>query len=94
MANTNSDPAAFIEYAARNLVKNPNDVKVLPVKGSSALVIELRVNPADLGSIIGKNGRIAKALRYLLSSINIKVLQQEDGTTLKYSKILLEIIDD
>lgn len=90
----NSDPVGLIEYIARNLVKNPDDVEVLPIKGPSSLVLELRVNSADLGTVIGKGGRIAKALRVLLNAISVKKITVEEGRTEKYSKIILEIIDE
>lgn len=93
-ATLSSDPVGLIEYIARNLVKNPDDVEVLPIKGPASLVLELRVNSADLGTVIGKGGRIAKTLRVLLNAISVKRITLEDGRNERYSKIILEIIDE
>ncbi|MDH5716730.1 MAG: KH domain-containing protein [Spirochaetia bacterium] len=89
-----SNPVALVEYVAKCLVKYPDDVQIIPVKGPSSLVIELRVNKEDLGSIIGKGGRIAKAIRVLLNSISDKKIETEEGISEKYTKVLLEIIDE
>ncbi len=66
----------------------------MPVIGASAMVLELRVHPEDLGTVIGKGGRIAKAMRTLLSAISVRTVTLEDGSEEDYSKILLEIIDE
>ncbi len=89
-----SDPAGLVEYITRNLVKNPDSVSVIPVKGPSSLVLELRVHHDDLGTVIGKGGRIAKSLRTILGSITTRTIQVEEGVVENYSKIALEIIDD
>lgn len=90
----NSDPASLVEYIARNLVRNPDDVQVLPVKSPTSLILELRVNKDDVGMIIGKGGRIAKAIRVLLNAISVKKIILEDGAEERYQKILLEIVDE
>lgn len=89
-----SDPIALVEYVARNLVRKPEEVSVIPVMGGSSLVLELRVSPEDLGTVIGKGGRIAKAIRTLLTAISVRTILLDDGTEEHYSKILLEIIDE
>lgn len=89
-----SDPAGLVEYITRNLVKHPDDVSVITVKGPSSLVLELRVNKSDLGTVIGKGGRIAKSLRTILGSITSRSIVVEEGSVEKYQKIALEIIDD
>ncbi|MDH5719648.1 MAG: KH domain-containing protein [Spirochaetia bacterium] len=89
-----SDPIGLVEYVVKELVKHPEDFQIVPVKGPSSLVIELRVNKEDTGSVIGKGGRIAKALRVLLNSISVKKIVSEDGVAEKYNKVLLEIIDE
>lgn len=58
----NSDPASLVEYIARSLVRNPDDVQVLPVKSPASLILELRVNKDDIGMIIGKGGRMVCAV--------------------------------
>lgn len=90
----NSDPIGLVDYIVKSLVKNPDQVEVLPIKGPSSLVLELRLNPDDLGSVIGKGGRIARAMRNLLNAISVKKITLDDGHVEKYNKIILEIIDD
>jgi predicted RNA-binding protein YlqC (UPF0109 family) len=89
-----SDPTALVEYIARSLVRHPKDVHVLPVKSPASLILELRVNKEDIGMIIGKGGRIAKAIRVLLNAISVKKIVLQDGREERYQKILLEIVDE
>ena len=90
----NSDPASLVEYIARSLVHHSDDVSVLPVKSPASLILELRVNKEDIGMIIGKGGRIAKAMRVLLNAISVKRIVLDDGREERYQKILLEIVDE
>ncbi|MFA7550558.1 MAG: KH domain-containing protein, partial [Sedimentibacter sp.] len=53
----------LVEYIAKSLVDNPDMVEVNEVEGSQSLIIELKVAPDDMGKVIGKQGRIAKAIR-------------------------------
>ena len=53
----------LIEYIARALVDNPDDVKVQQVEGEKTTVYELRVGDGDLGKVIGKRGRTARSIR-------------------------------
>ncbi len=62
----------LIEFVAKKLVGHPEDVQVRCVEGESSQNYELRVNPGDMGRIIGKNGRTAKALRTLVGSAAAK----------------------
>ncbi len=55
--------AALVEYLARRLVENPDAVSVEEVEEDDALVIRLRVAADDVGRVIGRGGRIARALR-------------------------------
>ena len=55
-------------YIARNLVENPDAVTVTEVEGSQELTLELRVDPDDMGKVIGRQGRIAKEIRTLVRS--------------------------
>ncbi len=57
---------ALVEYMARGLVEQPDAVSVTPVEGQTSVIFELRVAPDDMGKIIGKEGRVAKAMRTLL----------------------------
>lgn len=63
----------LVEFIARKMVEHPDDVQVQVVEGEeSSQNYELRVNPEDMGRIIGKNGRTAKAIRTLVSSAAAK----------------------
>ena len=57
----------LIEYIAQSLVDNPSAVEVREVRNDrNALVLELHVAPEDFGKVIGRQGRVAKAMRALL----------------------------
>ena len=55
----------LIEYLVQNLVDIPEEVEITEVPGDEATTFEVRVAPSDLGKVIGKQGRIANALRTL-----------------------------
>ena len=63
----------LIEYIARALVDNPDQVKVSEIEGEKTSVIELSVAKEDLGKVIGKQGRTARAMRTILSAASTKV---------------------
>jgi uncharacterized protein len=63
----------LIEYIAQALVDHPEQVKVSEIAGEKTSVIELSVAKEDLGKIIGKQGRTAKAIRVLLSAVSAKL---------------------
>ena len=58
--------AELVEYLARQLVDDPDAVRVEEVERDDALVIQLHVAEEDLGKVIGRGGRIARALRTLV----------------------------
>ena len=58
----------LIEYIAKSLVDDPSAVSVNDTEGDRGTVLELRVAQGDIGKVIGKYGRIAKALRTVLSA--------------------------
>jgi len=58
-----------VEHLVRGIVDNPDDVTVELVTGRRGRTIEVRVNPEDLGKVIGRNGRTAKALRTITTAI-------------------------
>ena len=58
-----------LSHLVRGIVANPDDVQVDMVTTRRGRVLEVRVNPADLGKVIGRNGRTATALRTLVSGI-------------------------
>lgn len=63
----------LIEYIAKALVDDPDNVTVYEVAGESTSVIELKVAKDDLGKVIGKNGRTARAMRTILSAASTKI---------------------
>ncbi len=77
-------PAAeLVEYLARRLVEKPEEVRVDEDEEDGDLVLRLRVAPDDLGRVIGRGGRIARALRTLVRASGA----QEDR------RVLLEIVE-
>jgi predicted RNA-binding protein YlqC (UPF0109 family) len=70
-------------YIAQNLVEHPEAVSVTEVAGVGETVLELRVDPSDMGKVIGRQGRIAKEIRALMRSV-----AQRQG-----KKISVEIMD-
>ncbi len=56
----------LVEYVAKELVEHPDEVHVEETGGARSVVVELRVARSDMGRVIGKNGRVANALRSLL----------------------------
>lgn len=58
----------LMEYIAKALVDDPDEVRVVEVEGERVTVIELRVAQTDLGKVIGKQGRTARALRTILNA--------------------------
>ncbi len=73
----------LIEYIAKSLVDDPSAVSVTETEGERGPVLQLSVSPNDIGKVIGKYGRIAKALRTVLSAYSSK-----DG-----KRCSLEILD-
>lgn len=57
-----------LETIAKALVENPDDVSVTEVQGEQSVILELRVNKDDMGKVIGKQGRIAKAIRTVVKA--------------------------
>jgi uncharacterized protein len=73
----------LIKYIAQSLVDSPDKVEVTEIVGEQTSVIELRVAKEDLGKVIGKQGRTAKAIRTILSASSTKI----------HKRAVLEIIE-
>ncbi len=73
----------LIEYVAKSLVDEPEKVEVHTIEGEKSTIVELRVSQDDIGKIIGKHGRIARALRTILSA----------ASTRSGKRVVLEILD-
>ena len=63
----------LIEYIAKSLVDNPEEVSVTELEGEQTTVIELKVAKEDMGKIIGKQGRTAMAMRTILGAASTKM---------------------
>ena len=63
----------LITYIAKALVDKPEEVEVMEVEGEKTTVIELRVSQEDLGKVIGKQGRTARAMRTILNAAATKI---------------------
>jgi len=83
MGKGNTMEKDLIEYLAKSLVDDPSQVQVNIVEGEKSTILELRVAEKDIGKVIGKHGRIAKAIR--------TVLQAASARTGKHT--VLEILD-
>ena len=62
----------MVSFIAKALVDDPDAVKVVSVEGEKTVILELTVAPSDLGKVIGKDGRTARAIRTLLSSTSAR----------------------
>ena len=62
----------LVEVIAKSLVDNPDEVVVTQTENDKAIVIELRVAQSDMGKVIGKQGRIAKAIRAVVKAASSK----------------------
>ena len=73
----------LVEVIAKSLVDKPDEVNVTEREDSGAIVVELRVAQSDMGKVIGKQGRIAKALRTVVKAAS----SGED------KKVIVDIVD-
>lgn len=62
----------LVEYIAKALVDDPESVSVNQVEGEQSIILELKVAPEDMGKVIGKQGRIAKAIRTIVKAAAAK----------------------
>jgi predicted RNA-binding protein YlqC (UPF0109 family) len=74
----------LVETIARAVVDRPDEVQVRTVGGAQVTVVELRVHADDLGKVIGRQGRTAKAIRTVLSAAGTKIRK----------RFTLEILED
>jgi uncharacterized protein len=75
---------AFVEYVVKGLVQRPDAVTVTPVERDGTTVYELRLDPSDVGKIIGRQGMTINAIRALLLA----------GSARKGLRCALEIVED
>lgn len=72
----------LVEVIAKGLVDNPEQVNVNEIEGNRSIILELKVAPEDMGKVIGKQGRIAKAIRTVLKA----------AATKQNKRVIVEII--
>ena len=83
----------FVEYIVKNLVDSPDKVRITEVGGTHTLIIELAVDKADIGKIIGKKGKTINAIRTLLMSVasrngirvSLEIIEDEKKATVETS---------
>jgi len=73
VSNATDEIVQLVELIAKALVDKPEEVSVKAIEGEQVLVLELRVDPTDLGKVIGKKGRTAKSIRLLLGAVGMKL---------------------
>jgi predicted RNA-binding protein YlqC (UPF0109 family) len=73
----------LLEYLAKNLVDKPDEVRVVRTEREGMIVLELHVAPDDVGKVIGRQGRIARALRTLVRASGGR----------RHERAVLEIVD-
>ena len=62
----------LVKYIAQTLVEHPESVEVIVKEGSDEITLELHVAPEDMGKVIGRQGRIAKAIRTVVKAATAK----------------------
>ena len=73
----------LVEYIVKSLVDDPSAVEIKVIEGEKSTILELKVADADVGKVIGKNGRIARAIRTILSA----------SANAQSKRVILEILD-
>lgn len=63
----------LVEFMAKSLVDNPEEVEVNEITGEQTTVVELKVDKSDLGKVIGKQGRTARSMRTILTAASTKL---------------------
>jgi hypothetical protein len=73
----------LVEYMVKALVDNPGDVTIREIEGEKSTILELKVTKEDIGKVIGKHGRIARAIRTIINA----------SATKSGKRVVLEILD-
>jgi hypothetical protein len=92
----------FLEHIVKELVDHPEDVKVERKVDEMGVLLSLKVNPEDMGQIIGREGSTAKAIRNLVrivglknhARVNLKIEEPEGGRAPRKEKVSTEDIDN
>ncbi|TAL33956.1 MAG: KH domain-containing protein [Spirochaetes bacterium] len=73
----------LVEYLVKSLVDHPEEVHIREVEGEKSTILELKVTKEDIGKVIGKHGRIARAIRTIINA----------SATKSGKRVVLEILD-
>ncbi len=73
----------LVEYMVKSLVDHPGEVQIREVEGEKSTILELKVTKEDIGKVIGKHGRIARAIRTIINA----------SATKSGKRVVLEILD-
>ena len=73
----------LVEYMVKSLVDHPDAVQIREVEGEKSTILELKVTKEDIGKLIGKHGRIARAIRTIINA----------SATKSGKRVVLEILD-
>ena len=73
----------LVEYMVKSLVDHPDQAEIQEVEGEKSTILELRVTKEDIGKVIGKHGRIARAIRTIINA----------SATKSGKRVVLEILD-
>ncbi len=73
----------LLEHIIKSIVDNPEQVEIKEIPGERVVIYEVRVAPEDLGKIIGREGRTAKAIRTIIAAVSLK----------KGKKAVIEILE-
>ena len=74
----------MVEHIVKQIVDNPEEVKVQEMKGEKVILLEISVAKKDMGKVIGKGGRIATALRTLVEAAAVKLKK----------RVMVEILEE
>jgi len=77
------DYKELVDFLVKSLVDNPDDVEINQIEGEKSTILELSVAGDDIGKVIGKHGRIARAIRTVLNAASAK----------SGKRVVLEILD-
>ncbi len=93
--NSNTADQDLLEFLVKSLVDHPDDVKVARKVDEMGVLLSLKVNPLDMGQVVGRQGATAKAIRSLLrivgiknnARVNLKIEEPEGGSRQKRTDV-------
>lgn len=99
MADQDKD---FLEFIVKSIVNNPNDVVVERAIDEMGVLLTLKINPEDMGNVIGRQGQTARAIRTLLkivgaknnARVNLKIIEPEGSSRGPKKDVNTDVVDD